>query len=428
MKVLWIINSPTADISKQLNRATKDSTGWLTGYLNEIRKSNDIDLTIAFPLLGEKQIISGKIDGIAFYSFYQKSILKKYGFPHKKISDLAIMQLKEIIRQINPDIMHIFGSEYNHSLHAAKIFDNPERTLVHIQGLVSVISNHYYSGLPSRVIKKFAFSNLIRGNIKSQKNKFAKRGKYEIELIKFVNHVNGRTDWDETCVKRMNSDIKYHFCNESLRDLFYQYEWGLEKCNRNTIFMSQASYPIKGIHFIIEALSDIVKKYPDVKLYVAGNNFINTSGLVNKLKVSSYGLYIKKMISKYKLDNNIVFTGFLSEKDMVQQLLSANVFVSGSVIENSPNSLSEAMLIGMPIVTSDVGGTKNLFKHGIDGYTYQYDAPYMLANYVCKLFEDDELSKNFAYNARQHAKEKFDKIKNSKDLLEIYSNIHNSSR
>ena len=69
---------------------------------------------------------------------------------------------------------------------------------------------------------------------------------------------------------------------------------------------------------------------------------------------------------------------------MKERFLKSNVFVSPSTIENSPNSLGEAMLLGIPCISSDVGGVKNLLKHEEEGYVYQTDAPYMLAYYVKK--------------------------------------------
>ena len=61
----------------------------------------------------------------------------------------------------------------------------------------------------------------------------------------------------------------------------------------------------------------------------------------------------------------------------------------------SPNSVGEAMILGTPVVSSDVGGVKNMLTHNEEGFLYQHDAPYMLAFYVMELFENKENVLNF---------------------------------
>ena len=89
------------------------------------------------------------------------------------------------------------------------------------------------------------------------------------------------------------------------------------------------------------------------------------------------------------LERNVVFTGPLDEEKMCQRYLKSNVFVCPSSIENSPNSLGEAMVLGVPCVASDVGGVSDMLKHKEEGFVYQTDAPYMLAHYVCEIFENE---------------------------------------
>ena len=148
--------------------------------------------------------------------------------------------------------------------------------------------------------------------------------------------------------------------------------------------MSQAATPIKGLHFMLRAMPEILKNYPDAHLYVAGNDLTKTDSIYGKLKISSFAKYIKRLITEYGLEEKVTFTGSLTEHQMKERFLKSNVFVSPSTIENSPNSLGEAMLLGVPCVSSDVGGVKNLMKHEEEGYVYQTDAPYMLAYYIKK--------------------------------------------
>ncbi|MCI5602224.1 MAG: glycosyltransferase, partial [Clostridiales bacterium] len=130
-----------------------------------------------------------------------------------------------------------------------------------------------------------------------------------------------------------------------------------------------------------------------------------------------------RLISEYGLEEKVTFTGSLTEQKMKECFLKSNVFVSPSTIENSPNSLGEAMLLGVPCISSDVGGVKNLLKHEEEGYVYQMDAPYMLAYYVKKIFAMGKQAETIGAKAKEHATNTHNRDQNLEVLLKIYEDI-----
>ena len=82
----------------------------------------------------------------------------------------------------------------------------------------------------------------------------------------------------------------------------------------------------------------------------------------------------------------VTFLGSLSGKQMKENYLKANVFVLPSTIENSPNSLGEAMLLGLPCAAADVGGVTDMLESGSEGIVFQGTAPYMLSDAIEKIF------------------------------------------
>lgn len=291
--------------------------------------------------------------------------------------------------------------------------------VISIQGLVSKYFYHYYAYLPHYVVVSRTLRDLIKGNVADGAKEFKKRGELEKEAICGVKHVIGRTEWDRACAWDINPNLEYHFNNETLRDEFYSGQWSYDACEKHSIFCSQGHYPIKGIHLVIEALYRVVKEYPDAHLYIGGKDYLH----LPFWKQSGYGAYLVSLIKRYNLEKNITFTGFLNASQMKNRYLKANIFVSASSIENSPNSLGEAMLLGVPCISSRVGGVHNLMEHGKEGYVYPADETYMLAYYICNLFENHEKASEFGMRARAHAMKTHDAITNREELAKIYLSI-----
>jgi glycosyltransferase involved in cell wall biosynthesis len=332
-----------------------------------------------------------------------------------------------VLEDFKPDIVHIFGTEYPHALACVKAFNRPERTLIGIQGLCSAIADVYMADLPYSVQKKKTFRDMLKKDgLVEQQAKFVKRGEYEKEALSRAGHVTGRTDFDKEWTRKLAPNAAYHFMNETLREDFYKDTWNIDRIERYSIFVSQGNYPIKGLHYVLDVLSDIVKEYEETMLYVAGDVITAHDSLKDKIKISGYGKYLLDLIKKNRLEDHVKFVGRLEPDRMCARFLKTHVFLCPSAIENSPNSVGEAMLLGVPVVSSDVGGVHNLVRNKKDGILYQKDKPEALKNAVLSIFDDDKLAMSLSSNARAHALKTHDPETNYQTLLEIYNEINDS--
>ncbi len=413
MKIIWIMNFIPPEVAGIMNAPKTASGGWIQGMRREIVKCGDpkIDLTLLFAINSSK-IVKGHCDG------------EKYdyvGIPEDRLAEGAA----ECYRSIGPDAIHLWGAEFENSLvflHAAEKVGMIDKTVVSIQGLASVIALHAADGLPQKVKHGRTFYDLARkcAVVNSIRN-LEKRGRFETDALRKAALVVGRTDWDYACVERLGLADKYRKCNENLRDSFYQSSWSYENCRKHSIFFSRGDSPIKGLHYMLEAMADIKKFYPDVHLYVAGNDpTYKKSRLLRFLKITSYGKYIASLIIKYNLENCVTFLGYIDEENMKNNYLSSNVFVLASSIENSPNSLGEAMILGVPCVAADIGGVSSMMTHGKEGYIYQGNAPYMLAYYVRSVFRDPEGAGKMGKKAALRAGITHNREINTKRMIDIY--------
>ena len=411
MKVLWLCNSQLPMFSEAVGDRINNYGGWLTGSALELSSYDDVQLFILVPS-NFASLEKVKINRIVFL-----------GFDINNFEDC----LERVISEVSPDIIHVHGSEHLPFVKAVSYLEKREaidKLVVSIQGMPFFYSKHYYCGLPAKVIFGFTLRDFIKmSNIYLNKRRMAKAGALERKSLSAVHNVIGRTDWDYACVKSINPDTDYFHCNEILRPSFYEgKKWDFLYCEKHSIFVSQCSYPIKGFHFILEAFSVVVKKYPDANLYVTGEDLVGVSAS-QKIKQSYYQKYLARLITKYKLADKVHFLGSLSEHEMKNRYLLSNVFVSASSIENSPNSLGEAMILGVPCISSDVGGVRNMMTDKVDGLIYPYDESYVLAHYIEKLFNDDCFCAYLSKNAIAHATQTHNRHKNSACLKNIYSKI-----
>ena len=115
--------------------------------------------------------------------------------------------------------------------------------------------------------------------------------------------------------------------------------------------------------------------------------------------------------------------GALNENELVESLVSAHMYVMPSHIENSPNNLCEAMMLGMPCITTLAGGTDTMLRHKIEGLVIQDGDPWSMAGAIMELRNDWETAVEYGKNARLHAQERHDKKKIVNNLLSVYTEI-----
>ena len=413
MRLLWISNILFPAPCKELGIPSPVVGGWMYSSAKVLLEQDaTIDLAVATVYSG-KSLKELFIDNITYYLLPLNGDKTRY---HKGLEP----EWQKVITKFHPDLVHIHGSEFAHSL--AFLNSCPQvPAVVSIQGLVSVCANYYYSGLNSReIIQHITFRDLVKlDTIWQQQKKFKQRGEIELEILKRVQHVIGRTSWDQAHTWAINPKAQYHFCNETLRPEFYNRKWSYDTCQKHSIFLSQAGYPIKGLHQVLKALPLVIKEYPDTKVYIGGINI--TSEVVGRLRISGYGDYIQSLIKKHNLSKHIIFTGPLNAEQICAQYLSANVFICPSSIENSPNSLGEAQLLGVPCIASDVGGVTDMIPNKECGIIYRFEEVELLAKHICEIFKTSVIFDNSEMQRISH--DRHDKVINAKTLINIYKSI-----
>lgn len=460
MKVLWLCNFMLPAVAEKLGQKGTNKEGWISGMAEVIlrrQESNDVSLGIAFP-------VPAHMDGLREELEIYGNRLRCFGFyedtAHPEQYQEALEErLAGILKEFGPDVVHCYGTEYPHTLAMCRVCPDKKKLLISIQGLCSVYANTYFADLPEREIGRVTFRDwLKKDSLVRQKEKYVSRGEMEIAALKLAGNVAGRTDWDRFYAGLWNSQAKYHLLNETLRSCFYEGSWQAEQAKAHRIFLSQGNYPIKGLHYMLLALPRIRERFLDVEVAVAGDSIIRYETWKDKIRISAYGRYLRRLIKKYDLEKQVIFLGPLTGEQMKEQYLKSGLFVCPSTIENSPNSLGEAMLLGMPCVSADVGGVSSIFTDGVDGVLYPgfrnpenlFDVQYLqerkhmegecgsgqlttleknaaaLAEAVIALWEKPQEIPKYCENAKEHARRTHDREQNYRRMLEIYEDINRS--
>lgn len=417
MKILLLVNIIMPELAEHLGEKPSVFGGWLTGAMKAVRESGN-ELVICTT---EKDNIGRyEVNGVTYYIC--------------RVGDVPSMQKEfgEILGAEKPDVVHIYGTEFEQSWAMASIAD-PERTLVTIQGAMTYLKDAVYAGIPEKICKDNALHKVLRAahkggeSIELQKRSFEKRAETEHKVLMRAKYINGGSEWGNAVARSINAECTVFSYGLILRDSFYCDEmWDYKKCEKHSIYIIH-SYPIKGFHKFLEALKIVLNKYPDTKVYVVANKLIyrHYSGLKKAVMnaAQDYSWYVQTIIEKNCLQDSIKFIGQIDEQTTKDYMLRSNAFVSASVMENQSTTLGEAMMLGVPSVASCVGAIQEMIEDGIDGFVYPFHEPYILADRIIKIFEDDELAKQFSVKGHEHAARTYNRETNCRRLLEMYETI-----
>lgn len=402
-KIMWLCNTPLPEIREELGIKIAGES-WLQGISNQLRRQEDIELHYVFPQGRLQGVLKKHINGISFWGFNSNS---ESGY---ELSDARRKQIKRIIKEIAPDIIHIFGTEFAHSLECIQSVSDKTKVVVSIQGLVSELAKVYTKKIPATEI--IADIGNPEGFF-AKKYIFYRRGVNEKVVLKEAENIIGRTAWDRWCVKKQNPNCRYFYCSETLRKPFYEGKWDINKIERHSLYISQANYPIKGFHVFLKAFSEVVRIFPDACVYVAGGKaFLQTD--------DAYGKYIDKLMEKYGVKSKIIFLGVIPAEEVKEHLLRAHIAVMPSLLENSPNSIGEAMMLETPIVAAEVGGIPSLVRNGKEALLYSRHSAEWLAACIKCIFDRDDLAVKLSTNGRKRAEKLYDRTENLERLLKIY--------
>jgi glycosyltransferase involved in cell wall biosynthesis len=132
--------------------------------------------------------------------------------------------------------------------------------------------------------------------------------------------------------------------------------------------------PAKNHELLIDAFAIVSGNFPGTKLLLIGEG--------------DYRARIMKKVVKNNLTNHVDFLGV--RKDIARILSGCDIFVLSSISEGFGLALVEAMAMGLPVVSTNVGGVREVVRDGVNGILVEPNAPGAMAEAIEELIKDKE--------------------------------------
>lgn len=408
MKVLWFeVTVPSAYKTGGIPIG-----GWQDSLERIVRTIPDIELTIAF--VSEEYSVEKVIEGVTYVPIcVHWSLIDRVIYPHwdvfvRKVLPKAIL----IVEKYEPDLIQIFGTEWPFGQIAAFI-DIP--IVVHIMGAIVPYNNannppgySFWDHLYGSKMSPFKLYGLYMSE-RDNKN----WEQWERRTWQLVNNFMGRTHWDESLSRVLHPGRNYYHVEEALRSIFLttKKKWEIPTDGKIKLVSIGCSSFWKGPDMILKVANILRNIGIDFDWYVVGAMSSSIKQIVER-----------KQKQRFE-DNHIIILGFKQPRDLVDILCSSTMYVHPAYIENSPNSICEAQCLGVPVVSTNVGGISSLVRHGVDGLLIPANDPWQMADAIVELSKDKKRMALYSINSQRFALARHNDEHIKSQLINCYNKL-----
>ncbi len=114
--------------------------------------------------------------------------------------------------------------------------------------------------------------------------------------------------------------------------------------------------PRKGVHILLDAFARLAPQHPRSRLWIVG-----------RAENRDYAARLEQQARKLGIAERVTFVGGVTQAELARYMGRARVLAVPSISEGLGRVVVEAMMVGTPVVGSDVGGIPDMIKHGVNG-------------------------------------------------------------
>ena len=416
LRVLWCLQLQPAAVRRRLGAAERHGpAAWIESLRLALRGRPEVVLGIVSP--GAEDYEPFEEDGVVFMN---SPVVSGGGGRVRRIADRweyalranESWNLRSAIDRFHPDLVHVHGTEHAFGL-AAVGCGVP--AVVSLQGLPTACARFFLTGLTvADVVRMGATTDFLRGtSVLHEYSRMRARAARERRIVAGHRFFIGRTLWDRAVVQSLNPDARYVHCDEIMRPPFYRALWKPRGEAAPVIFSTSGTMIYKGSECLLEAAAILVRcGFPDLEVRIAG---VPEEGQVAR--------FYRRRAVEVGIADHVRWVGRMTADGLVREILSSDVFAYPSRVDNSPNALVEAMMVGAPVVASCVGGISSLVTDGADGLLFTAGDPWALAGQLRRLLESPDVAAQMGMAARKRALVRNDPGRVTEATIGIYRDV-----
>ena len=389
MKVMWMSSGSSMLHDDESISLTAPLEGILAEYC-----ADQIRLAVVFESEYEGQVTTVK--GITTYYPINAS-MNQVAFSYQGWES-AKTELLRAVADFQPDIIHCFGSEWPYGAIAESV---SVPVVIHMMGFL----NTYFPAL-----------DMVLGYNASEKGPVSRpedgASAFERRIMKANDYFMGRTEWDRNIVKYYAPGAKYYHVPEAIKPRIYRASgrWKYHYQGKlRLLTISSADYR-KGNEIILRTARILKEQLNiDFEWRVAGSK--------------DFFSFFEQRTGINRQDVNIDLIGRIDTRQIIEELSSADFFIHPSILDNSPNSICEAQLIGCPVIASNVGGIPQLIESGETGFLYPYHEPHTLAFLIGNLYREEEVLTRISRNEAAESRRRHDPKRIADTVVRTYASV-----
>ena len=414
MKLLWL---SSVDLSEPINR----SGTWIRSMFNNIIDSDEIEELNIFTFQTIRNCSVVELKKGKQYTFFKKKGLFYNSFKNGTKSEII-----NIVVSLNPDIIHIWGTEsgWDDIVNDPRLNNIPK--LLEIQGLRTAICLPIYSnaGLDRLWERKSSFSDYILSSLKEIRTRIIVKRlvRNEQHLIETSTYISTQSEWVRSVIECIRTPSTQIF-NSSIilrPDFVNQKPWSSihRSADKKTIFILADLRVAKGIHTALEAIALVKSKVSDITVRIAG-----LPDIISLKSKYGYKGYLYRLIMKLGLQDDVNFLGYLDANEIRSEMYKCDVYLNTTYIESYCLSLAEALSIGVPCAVSYTSALPELIEDNVNGLLFPIGDIYICASKIKAILLNSEIAISLGDKAYSSMKDKTSDERSISQQLSTYRKI-----